>query len=219
MRRRPSSRRIWLGPSVSSTGAKAPSGTRPAGVSTSMSNSAPVVRSASARRSTTSKRRLLVDDLRHDAPVGEQLQRLARRRRRQAELGGAIVVDAHLQLRDAHLLLDLQIDDALDRRQTLLQVRCESAQRVEIVAVDLDHELRAHAREHVVEPMRDGLADGDAHRQRREARANVGEHLLAAAAGGLQVDVEFADVHAFGMLVELGPAGAAADGMRPRAPP
>jgi len=56
MRRVPFSRRIWFGPSSSTTSAKVRSGTRPLGVSTSMLASASVVRSASDRRSTTSKR-------------------------------------------------------------------------------------------------------------------------------------------------------------------
>ena len=59
--------------------------------------------------------------------------------------------------------------------------------------------------------MRNGLPDGDAHGQRREARANIGEHLLTGAAGWLQIDIEFAHMHAFGMLIEFGPAGAATD--------
>ena len=45
-----------------------------------------------------------------------------------------------------------------------------------------------------------------------EPRADVGEHLFAAARRLLQVDVELAVVNAFGMLVELGAPGAPADG-------
>ena len=55
-------------------------------------------------------------------------------------------------------------------------------------------------------------------RQHGEARADVGDDLLAAAARPLQVDVDLGRVHAFGMLVELGAAGAAADGASPPAP-
>ena len=45
-----------------------------------------------------------------------------------------------------------------------------AAQRIEIVAEDLQRDLGAHARQHVVEPMRDRLADIDRHRQHREPR-------------------------------------------------
>ena len=58
MRRRVLSRRIWLGPSVSTIWANDDSGTRPAGVSTISFDSPSVVRSGSASRSTTSWRRL-----------------------------------------------------------------------------------------------------------------------------------------------------------------
>ena len=56
MRRRPFSRWIWLGPSVSTTVATASSGMRPAGLSISILPSARVERSASLMRRTTSKR-------------------------------------------------------------------------------------------------------------------------------------------------------------------
>ena len=87
----------------------------------------------------------------------------------------------------------------------------ESAQRVVVVAVDLERDLRPHARQHVVEAVRDRLADADARRQRRQPRADLGENLLAAAFGRAQIDVELAVVHALGVLVELGAAGAPAD--------
>ena len=57
MRRRPPSRRIWFGPSVSVTSATCESGTQPEGVSISRPESPSVVRAASGRRTTTSKRR------------------------------------------------------------------------------------------------------------------------------------------------------------------
>ena len=52
--------------------------------------------------------------------------------------------------------------------------------------------------------------------QHGEARADVGDDLLAAAARALQVDVDLRRVHAFGVLVELGAPGAAADGLHLR---
>ncbi len=59
--------------------------------------------------------------------------------------------------------------------------------------------------------MRDGLADGHLGRQRRELSANPGHHLLAVhgLAVTAQVHVDLGRVHAFGMFVHLGAAGAA----------
>ena len=57
MRRRPSSRWIWFGPSDSSTSASDASGTAPRGVSTSTSASPARVRALSASCSDTAYRR------------------------------------------------------------------------------------------------------------------------------------------------------------------
>ena len=57
---------------------------------------------------------------------------------------GAFVVDTDLDLRRQHLLLDLQIGDPGNARQLFLQHRGLAAQRVEIIAEDLDRDLRTH---------------------------------------------------------------------------
>ena len=62
----------------------------------------------------------------------------------------------------------------------------------------------------MVEPVRDRLADVQHRRQHAEALAEVGEDGLLRPAG-LQVDVDLGRVDALGMLVHLGPAGAASD--------
>jgi hypothetical protein len=88
-----------------------------------------------------------------------------------------------------------------------------AAQRVQVLAEDLDGDLRAHAREHVVDAVRDRLADLHGGGQVDQARADVGLDLVHAArqlGGGQQAHVQLADVHAFGMLVQLGPAAAPA---------
>jgi hypothetical protein len=82
----------------------------------------PVVeRSWSDRRITTSKRRLPSTICEHRAPVRHRLQTLGHRRRGQAVEGRPLVIDVDAQLRDAHLLLDLEVDEALDARQALTQ--------------------------------------------------------------------------------------------------
>jgi hypothetical protein len=88
------------------------------------------------------------------------------------------------------------------------------AQRVEVVAENLDGDLRTHAGEHVVDAVRDRLADGNGRRQVDQAGADV-RRDLAHRAGHfrcrLQADIQFADMDAFGMLVEFRPAAASPD--------
>ena len=51
------------------------------------------------------------------------------------------------------------------------------AQGIEVIAENLDRDLGAHARQQVVEPMGDRLADVDRERQHRQPRANIGDDL------------------------------------------
>ena len=94
----------------------------------------------------------------------------------------------------------------------------ERAQRVEVVAVDLERDLGAHAGEHVVEPVADRLADVDAAGQHTEARADIGQIACLPRSDACESDVDLGGMHALGMLIELGAAGAAADRAAPRAP-
>jgi hypothetical protein len=80
----------------------------------------------------------------------------------------------YLDLRRQHLLLDFEIGDAGNTGQPAAQRVGLPAQRVEVVAKYLDGDLRAHAGEHVVDPVRDGLADGNRRRQVDQAAANIG---------------------------------------------
>ena len=134
MRRRPFSRRIWLGPSVSFTSAICRAGTQPDGVSIRRSPSPSVVRSLSGRRITTSKRVIAVDHARDHAAVRQPRQLLDHRAGLHAIERGAAVVDADLELRNAHLLFDLQVGKAGDLRKPQPQLLCAVAQRIEIVA-------------------------------------------------------------------------------------
>jgi hypothetical protein len=155
-----------------------------------------------------------LDDLRDLLALDQGLQRRQHLRRRHAVLGGGCVVDAHLDLRRQHLLLDLQVGDARDGGQLRSQRIGLAPQRVEVLAEDLDRDLRAHARKHVVDAVRDGLADLQGGRQVHQPLADVGLDLVHAArelGGGLQAHVEFADVHALGVLVQLGPPTAPSD--------
>ena len=128
-----------------------------------------VERSWSERRIITSKRRLpstICDTLR---PFDRASNACVTAAGRQPVERRALVVDLDAQLRDEHLLLDLKIDQARHRRELLARRLGETAQRLEVVAENLQDDLRAHARLQVVEPVADRLADGDRNRQRGEA--------------------------------------------------
>ena len=130
MRRWPFSRRIWFGPSASCTSATMRSGTCPVGVAMSRSPRPVVERSWSERRMTTSKRRLPSTICETVRPFDIVSRACVTRRRRQAVEGSPLVIDIDAELRDAHLLLDLQVDEALDRRQLLAQCLRQGAQGV-----------------------------------------------------------------------------------------
>jgi hypothetical protein len=88
-----------------------------------------------------------VEHLAHDLALGGRLHRVGERRGREADAGRRLAVDADVQLRDQHLLLNLQVGDAGDAFHRGLGLLRERAERVEVVAEDLDGDLRADARE------------------------------------------------------------------------
>ena len=79
----------------------------------------------------------------------------------------------------------------------------DGPQRVEVVAEDLQGDLRAHAGKHVVETMRDRLSDVDVGGQDGKARPDVRDDRLAASARAVEIDVDLGGMHTFGMLVEF----------------
>jgi hypothetical protein len=128
-------------------------------------------------------------------------------------LRGSGVVHAHGDLRRQHLLFHLQVGQAGDAHQPRAQGLGLATQGVQVVTKELDGDLRAHAREHVVDAVRDGLADGNGGGQVRQAAADVGLHLGHAALElgcRQQAHVQLTHVHAFGVFVQLGAAAAPA---------
>ncbi|MNQ98562.1 hypothetical protein D3C85_1142580 [compost metagenome] len=85
---------------------------------------------------------------------------------------GLAVIEPHVNLRNQDLLLHGDVDQAGDARQLAAQVLRQAAEGIEVVAVDLQGDLGAHARQEVVESMGNGLADGHRRRQRRKLRAD-----------------------------------------------
>ena len=106
-----------------------------------------------------------LDDLGDLLAFDQALQRAQHLRCRHAVLRRGGVVDAHLDLRRQHLLLDLQVGDAGDGGQLRTQHIGLATQGVEVFAKDLDRDLRAHARQHVVDAVRNRLADLQRRRQ------------------------------------------------------
>ena len=86
--------------------------------------------------------------------------RMALYRRLFADITDLLRVDPDHDLRDQHLLLNSQIDQARDGGQFAAHLLCQPTQGVGVVAVNLDRNLRPHAREQMVQPVRDGLANG-----------------------------------------------------------
>jgi hypothetical protein len=162
MRRLPSSRLIWFGPSPSSMVAIFDSGMRP--VRRLDQDLAQAFDGARRFGQLHHQREApaALDDLGHLLALDQCLQRRQHLRRRHAVLRRRGVVDAHLDLRCQHLLLDLQVGNAGDGGQLRTQGIGLAAQRVQVLAEDLDRDLRAHAREHVVDAVRDRLADLEA---------------------------------------------------------
>ena len=135
-------------------------------------------------------------------------------RGRHAVLRRRRVINPYLDLRRQHLLLNFEVGDARDGGDFAAQHVGLPAQCVEVVTEYLDGDLRAHAGEHVVDPVRDGLSDGDGRRQVGQAAADVGRdfsHRPGQFGSRFEPDIEFADMDPFGMLVEFGPAATPAD--------
>ena len=88
-------------------------------------------------------------------------------------------IEVHTSSRNVCLLLDGQIDKALDALSNRLHLRAQIAEMLKVFAKDLDGQVRATPRQHVVDTMRGRLADGDVDSgQERQLRADVIERLV-----------------------------------------
>ena len=178
MRRLPFSRRIWFGPSVSLDRRRTAQSGTPAGRRLDQQRRQAAAWSRPVRQAQHHvEPAVAVDDLRHDAAVGQALQRLRRpaagRERRRARRR---VVDEDLQLRDAAPAFRSAGRPARGCAASCAAAHRPGPQRVEIVAEDL-RRSGAHAGQHVVEPMEIGWPMLT-HRQHRQAGANVVQDLV-----------------------------------------
>ena len=71
-----------------------------------------------------------IDDLRNHATVEQRLQRLRHMRGRNAEHARFLIVDHDLDLGNAHLPFNLQVDEPFDAGHSGLQLLGKIAQRV-----------------------------------------------------------------------------------------
>ena len=110
--------------------------------------------------------------------------------------------------RNVHLLLERKIHDAGHTAHGLAHPLAQPPQRRQIVAEDLDGDIRPGPGQHVVDPVRDRLTDGHVGpRQRREAAPQIREQVGARAPRLFQADVDFRRLHALHVLVQLGASG------------
>jgi hypothetical protein len=130
----------------------------PLGVSISRLDSPAGSRSDSGKRTTRSKRRLPSTIWVTALALNHLLQRAQQRAGGHAITRHLLVVQADFDLRNQHLLFDLQVGDAGTFGPGGCASRRLAAQGVQVVAVYLERNLGPHAREQVVQPVRDGLA-------------------------------------------------------------
>src|SRR5690606_37451137 len=114
-----------------------------------------------------------------------------------------LVVDRDVELGYPNLSLDLQISETGNGGEPLANLLGKADERVEVLAEDLERDFRPHAGQHVVEAMRDRLADVGRDRQHRQARTNVVDDLGLRPPGRLQIDFDLRGMDTLGVLVEL----------------
>ena len=123
-----------------------------------------------------------VHQLRDHPAVRQALEMLGHSLGLQAVERSTRVVDDDIELGNAHLLLDLQVCETRNARQTPPKGFRQHTQCIEVLAEELDGDLGPHAREHMVEPVRDGLADVERNGQHRKACSQIGEDRVLARA-------------------------------------
>jgi hypothetical protein len=119
------------------------------------------------------------DDLAGDRALEQRLDRLRELGRAQTVPGEGRAVRVDQELRHARLFLVVEIDDAVDFRQDAFDLRRQTTQHRQVRAEDLDREVRPAARDHVIDPVADRLAEADRNPGDRGDRApHLGQKLL-----------------------------------------
>ena len=115
----------------------------------------------------------------HFRALEQRFDRLRELRRAQTVPGEGRAVRVDQELRHARLFLVVEIDDAVDFRQDAFDLRRQTTQHRQVRAEDLDREVRPAARDHVIDPVADRLAEADRNPGDRGDRApHLGQKLL-----------------------------------------
>jgi hypothetical protein len=81
----------------------------------------------------------------------------------QTEAGGILRANSNPDGRDVRLLLNREIDDSCDASHRGFDLTRERPQHCQVIAEDFHGDVGTRAREHVINTMRDRLADRDVH--------------------------------------------------------
>ena len=128
----------------------------------------------------------------------------------QAVAGDGVAVEVRAQDGHVGLLFDGQVHHAGHGFHLLAGAAGQQAQLVEVVAEDFHRHVGPCAGEHVVNAVRNRLADDDVHAgNQREIAAQRLEEFLLGPLLHLQGHINLGRLHALGVLVQLGPALAA----------
>ena len=100
-----------------------------------------------------------VEDSSHGRPCQRGLHRVRHFIRAQTVAGDRGAIEHEADERHVHLLLERNVHGAWNGGHDVPHPFAEPAQRRQIVAEDLDGDVGARAREHVIDPVRDRLPD------------------------------------------------------------
>ena len=200
------------GPSVSLISAIWRAGIQPDGVSIRRSPSPCVVRTRVRQPHHHIEAAIAVDDARHHAAVRQPADLIDHRRRLHAVERGARIIDPDFELRNADLLLDLHVGRGRELRQAcrasssavLRMVSRSSPKIFSAISARMPDSMWS-SRCAIGWPT---LTDSGS---TPSSRPDIGDDLGLRPRRRIEIDFEFADMDAFGMLVEFGAAGAAAD--------
>ena len=127
-----------------------------------------------------------------------------------AEPGHRAAVSPDLQLGHVSLLLDRDVDEAGDAVRDRFNLCRQLAQPLQVDAEQVDGNRGPRARQHVVNPVPDRLADRDVGtREASQIRPDLGHHLRQLAIGEVQPGINLGCVRSLRVLVQLRPPGAA----------
>ena len=154
-----------------------------------------------------------VVDRRNRFAAQQHVHHLGKLRQRDAVAGQHFAARHNLQLRTFHLLLHVEVGQALYALNGLLHLLRGAVHAAQVVAEHLDGDAGLRAAQHGVDAVGDGGAHLHIHAGHGgQTGANVGHHLVARALVEHKGRFNLRGVHAQGMLVEFGASRLASHG-------